>query len=647
MSQIAIWKPNSKSISNLQITKFIEFVNNKHDLNINNYQQLHQFSINEASHFWQAVVEFCEIDFIRQSDTVFVEGNHKIDSEWFVGGTLNYAQNILKNRSDKIAIEFENEKGEYCQYSYQDIYSQVARLQFFLKQKGIKKDDVVAGFLPNIPQTIIAMLATTSLGAIWTSTSPDFGFEGVVDRFGQVEAKILFTTDAYYYNGKAHDCLEKVKIIREKIPSIENVVLIPFVNPKAETRDSISWNNALDNHNQEVYSEPVEFKHPLYILYSSGTTGKPKCIVHGHGGILLQHKKELILHSNVTPDSKLFYFTTCGWMMWNWMVSTLTTGAGLFIYDGSPFYPDGNRLLDMVEKYKITHFGTSAKWISAIEKAGVIPNHNRQFENLTTIFSTGSPLMPENYDFVYKNWKSDVCLSSISGGTDICSCFALGNPALPVYKGELQCLGLGLDVAILNDDGERVFGEAGELSCMNAFPAMPVKFWNDSNNEKYKSAYFDKFDNIWCHGDLAKITENQGLTIYGRSDATLNPGGVRIGTAEIYRQVEKLPEVVESIAVGQDWDGDVRVILFVVLHNKMQLNEELTNKIKTTIRSNTTPRHIPAKVIQVTAIPKTLSGKIVEIAVRNVIHNRPVNNTDALANPEALEQYQNLPELQN
>ncbi len=663
-----IWKPNTSTIENLNISQFQAFINQKFSKNMKNHQQLHQFSIENAADFWQSIVDFCAIEFIQPATNVVEYGQHKIDTNWFIGGKLNYAQNILKHRNDKISIEFENEKGDLISITYNELYKQVARLQFFLKQQGIVKGDVVAGFLPNIIETIVAMLATTSLGAIWTSTSPDFGFEGVVDRFGQVEAKIMFVVDGYYYNGKTHDCLEKAKIIAEKIPSIKKVVVINFTSDE-ETMDSrlrgsdgndygnegigcgsdvknfTSWGSALKNKSQEIHFEPVDFKHPLYILYSSGTTGKPKCIVHGHGGILLQHKKELVLHSNISENDKLFYFTTCGWMMWNWMVSTLTTGATLFLYDGSPFYPDGNRLLDMVDKHEITHFGTSAKWISAIEKAGIIPNNNREFKNLTTIFSTGSPLMPENYDYVYSQWKSNVCLSSISGGTDICSCFALGNPALPVYKGELQCLGLGLDVAILNDDGERVFNETGELSCMNAFPAMPVRFWNDKDNTKYKAAYFEKFDNIWCHGDLAKITEHNGLTIYGRSDATLNPGGVRIGTAEIYRQVDNMDEVIESIAVGQNWDNDVRVVLFVILQDDIQLDEGLIKKIKTTIRTNTTPRHVPAKVIQVTAIPKTLSGKIVEIAVRNVIHNRPETNTDALANPDALEQYKDLKEL--
>ncbi len=669
-----IWKPNTSTIENLNISQFQAHINRNFSKNTKNHQQLHQFSIDNTAEFWQSIVDFCAVEFIQPATKIVEYGQHKIDTNWFVGGKLNYAQNILKHRNDKIAIQFENEKNDLTSVTYNELYKQVAQLQFYLKQQGIVKGDVVAGFLPNMIETIVAMLATTSLGAVWTSTSPDFGFEGVVDRFGQVEAKIMFVADGYYYNGKTHDCLEKAKIIAEKIPSIEKVVVINFTQNE-EALDSrlrgndggdygndengcnndlidnvntnfISWNSTLDNHNQEVYFEPVDFKHPLYILYSSGTTGKPKCIVHGHGGILLQHKKELVLHSNVSESDKLFYFTTCGWMMWNWMVSTLTTGASLFLYDGSPFYPDGNRLLDMVDKQEITHFGTSAKWISAIEKADIIPNKNRDFKKLTTIFSTGSPLMPENYDYVYSQWKQDVCLSSISGGTDICSCFALGNPALPVYKGELQCLGLGLDVAILNDNGERVFNETGELSCMNAFPAMPVSFWNDKDNAKYKSAYFEKFDNIWCHGDLAKITEHNGLTIYGRSDATLNPGGVRIGTAEIYRQVDNMDEVLESIAVGQDWDNDVRVVLFVILANDIELNNALIKKIKTTIRTNTTPRHVPAKVIQVTAIPKTLSGKIVEIAVRNVIHNRPVTNTDALANPEALEEYRNLKELE-
>ncbi len=646
ISSNAIWQPKQENLPSINITLFEKFINKIHQKSLSNYSQLHQFSVNKTTQFWQSVCDFCEIDFIQPSNQVVKYGEHKIDTQWFVGGSLNYAGNILKHRNDKVAVTFENENGDKSSISYNELYRKVAQLQHFLRNQGIKKDDVVAGFLPNIIEAIIAMLATTSLGAIWTSTSPDFGFEGVVDRFGQVQAKLMFVTDGYYYNGKAHDCLEKAKIIKDKIDSIEKVIVIDFTHSQVELpTDFISWNNALNNKNREVHIEAVDFKHPLYILYSSGTTGKPKCIVHGHGGILLQHKKELVLHSNVNADDTLFYFTTCGWMMWNWMVSTLTTGASLYLYDGSPFYPDGNRLLDIVDDNKITHFGTSAKWISAIEKAGVIPNNKRKFTELTTIFSTGSPLMPENYDYVYSQWKNDVCLSSISGGTDICSCFALGNLALPVYKGELQCLALGLDVAVLDDDGKRLFDETGELSCMNAFPAMPVKFWNDKGNKKYKAAYFEKFNDIWCHGDLVKITKHGGLTIYGRSDATLNPGGVRIGTAEIYRQVDNMGEVIESIAIGQDWDNDVRVVLFVILQDGLKLDDDLIKKIKSTIRANTTPRHVPAKVIQVNAIPKTLSGKIVELAVKNVVHGRPVTNTDALANPEALEQFGNLREL--
>lgn len=645
MSKQPIWKPSQSGIDNLNITKFQHYINQKFAMNINDYQQLHRFSINETAKFWQSVVDFCEIDFIQPATSVVTYGEHMLDSRWFINGKLNYAQNILKYNNTKTAIEFENENGVYSSITYNQLYTKVAKLQYFLKQQGIVKGDIVAGFLPNIIETIIAMLATTSIGAVWTSTSPDFGFEGVVDRFGQVEAKILFTTDGYFYNGKTHDCIEKVRVVASQIASIKQVVVIPFANTNWHNCDFITWNEALNNDKEKVVFEPVDFSHPLYILYSSGTTGKPKCIVHGTGGILLQHKKELVLHSDVNIDDKLFYFTTCGWMMWNWMVSTLSTGATLVLYDGSPFYPDGNRLLDIVDKYKVTHFGTSAKWISAIEKADIIPNKGREFAQLRTILSTGSPLMPENYDYVYSQWKTDVCLSSISGGTDICSCFALGNPALPVYKGELQCLGLAMEVAILNDAGLAVFNEMGELSCLNAFPAMPVSFWNDEDNKKYKSAYFEKFANIWCHGDLAKITTHNGLTIYGRSDATLNPGGVRIGTAEIYRQVDNMPEVTESIAIGQDWDNDVRVVLFVVLQDNLTLDDILITKIKTTIRTNTTPRHVPAKIIQVTAVPKTLSGKLVEIAVRNIIHNRPVTNTDALSNPEALEQYKNLSEL--
>ncbi len=646
-SQPPIWKPKDSQLNSLNITKFQNFINSKYHRSLQDYQQLHQFSVEKTAEFWQSIVEFCEIDFIETPtpalENVIIKAQHKIATQWFVGSKLNYAANILKHNNNKTAITFENEAGKKSQLSYQQLYHRVAQLQHFLIQQGIKKGDVVAGFLPNTTETIIAMLATTALGAIWTSTSPDFGFEGVVDRFGQVNAKLMFVADGYFYNGKTHDCLQKAEHIFAKIDSIEKVVVIDFVASNTKLNDNfISWENALDNNNRHVHIQAVDFKHPLYILYSSGTTGKPKCIVHGHGGMLLQHKKELILHSNLKDNDTLFYFTTCGWMMWNWMASALCVGASLYLYDGSPFYPDGNRLLDITNDNDITHFGTSAKWISAIEKAGIKPNHQRSFKQLSTIFSTGSPLMPENYDYVYENWKKDICLSSISGGTDICSCFALGNPALAVFKGELQCLGLGMDVAILDDNGKRLFNETGELSCMNAFVAMPVKFWNDAENKKYKAAYFEKFDNIWCHGDLAKITKHGGLTIYGRSDATLNPGGVRIGTAEIYRQVDNMPEVLESIAIGQDWQNDVRVILFVILKDSLQLDEDLIKKIKNTIRSNTTPRHVPAKIIQVTAIPKTLSGKIVEIAVKNTVHGRKVTNTDALANPESLQQYNDL-----
>lgn len=645
MANQAHWIP--KQTEHLKIVQFRNLINQKYSQNLSNYADLHQFSTENREEFWQTLADFCDVTWNQQASEVLLRAEHMIDDKWFVGSRLNYAENILKHTGNTTAITSIKENGETQILSFDELYQAVAKFQQHLIAQGVTKGDRVAALMPNCAETIIAMLATTALGAVWTSTSPDFGVEGVVDRFGQVQAKILITANAYHYNGKVHSCLDKIEKITQRIPSIEQTVIVPFVedHPIELSQPFIAWKDALHASAKTVNFEPVEFHHPLFILYSSGTTGKPKCIIHGTGGILLQHKKELMLHSELNPEDTLFYFTTCGWMMWNWMVSGLTVGASLLLYDGSPFYPDGNRLLDIAESHQVTHFGTSAKWISAIQKAGIEPQKGRNFESLRAIFSTGSPLMPESYDYVYQQWKNEVCLSSISGGTDICSCFALGNPALPVFKGELQCLGLGMDVKILNDSGEPVLNEAGELSCVQSFPVMPVGFWDDADFAKYKSAYFETFENIWCHGDLAKITSNGGLVIYGRSDATLNPGGVRIGTAEIYRQVEKLDEVIESIAVGQSWQEDVRVILFVVLKPELELDQNLIDKIKLQVRNNTTPRHVPAKILQVTEIPKTLSGKIVELAVKKTIHGKAVNNTDALANPEALEQYKNRPEL--
>ena len=648
MSDPMLWQPNAATLPNTQLSQFIDHLKEQTGLELTDYDALHKWSVDNRGAFWSAVMNFCGVIHHQPASTDLIDDGHMIEAQWFPGMTLNFAENLLRHQGEDCALIFESESGKCRQYSFDQLRREVARVQQQLHNCGVGYGDRVAGFLPNLPETIIAMLATTSLGAVWSSTSPDFGINGVVDRFGQIEPKVLFTANAYEYNGKVHDCLEKITEIVAQIDSIRHTVVIHFAATDQALPDGTvyldDWLAGTDP-DLPLNFTPVPFDHPLYILYSSGTTGKPKCIVHRTGGILLQHLKELMLHSNVAEGKRLFYFTTCGWMMWNWMASTLATGASLVLYDGSPFYPGGERLFNLIDAHQITHFGTSAKWISAVEKAGIQPAVSHQLDSLEVMFSTGSPLMPESFDFVYRDIKADVCLSSISGGTDICSCFALGNSNLPVYRGQLQCLGLGMAVKILDDQQQALIGTPGELACDRAFPSMPVSFWQDEDHRKYKAAYFDKYDNIWCHSDRAEITAEGGMIIYGRSDTTLNPGGVRIGTAEIYRQVESLDEITESIVVGQEWQDDTRVVLFVVLQPGHQLNDELQQKIRHTIRQNTTPRHVPAKIIAVSEIPKTISGKIVEVAVRDVIHGKIVANTDALANPEALKLYANLPEL--
>ncbi|MBS0438611.1 MAG: acetoacetate--CoA ligase [Proteobacteria bacterium] len=641
-----IWEPGAERIERANMNRFIRFVREQTgNEDIRRYAPLYDFSIRQPAKFWKFVWEFCGIRATGDLDPVLIDGDKMPGAKWFPNVRLNFAQNLLRHRDDRVALIARNEWGHNREITYAQLHEEVGKLAHALKMAGVGMGDRVAGFMPNIPETVIAMLATASLGATWSSCSPDFGINGVVDRFGQIAPKVLFTADKYGYGGKQFDCLEKIRGVLAKIPGVEKLVVIPY-SGEAVKLDGIAnatlWPDFLGAEKHALEFTPTPFDHPLYIMYSSGTTGVPKCIVHGAGGTLIQHLKELVLHTDLKREDKIFYYTTCGWMMWNWLVSSLAVGASVVLYDGSPFHPDGNVLWDMADEVGISILGTSAKWISAVEKAGIKPRESHKLLALKTILSTGSPLADESFDYVYRDVKERVMLASISGGTDIVSCFALGNPLLPVYRGELQCRGLGLKVEILDDAGKPVRGEKGELSCAAPFPCMPVGFWNDPDGAKYKNAYFSKVENVWCHGDHALLTEHDGIVIYGRSDAVLNPGGVRIGTAEIYRQVQQVPEVLESIAVGQDWDHDVRVVLFVRLREGLTLDDALRDRIRKQIRDNTTPRHVPAKILQVTDIPRTISGKITEIAVREAIHGRPVKNTDALANPQALEQFRHV-----
>jgi len=644
-----LWQPNPDRIERSNLRRFIHHVRTQVDGQVNNYPALYDFSIKAPEKFWTAVWDFCGIRASGEREPVLVDGAQMPGARFFPQVTLNFAENLLRFRDERTALAFRSEVGHARELSYAELYDQVSLLAQALRNAGIGVGDRVAGLVPNIPDTVIAMLATTSLGAVWSSCSPDFGIDGVVDRFGQIEPKVLFTADAYVYGGKTHDCLAKVASIQQRLPSVQQLIVLPYLDQNPDLT-GLQHAQLLADFTRDYQPTSIAFvrlpwSQPLYILYSSGTTGVPKCIVHGAGGTLIQHLKELVLHTDVKREDRLFYYTTCGWMMWNWLVSGLAVGATVCLFDGSPFYPDGAVLWNLVDELGISIFGTSAKYLSAIEKAGIVPADSHKLLNLKTLLSTGSPLAPESFDYVYRAIKPQLLLGSISGGTDIVSCFALACPLLPVYRGELQTRGLGMKVAILDDDARPVRETPGELACTAPFPSMPVGFFNDADGSKYHAAYFERFDNIWCHGDWATLTQHDGIVIHGRSDATLNPGGVRIGTAEIYRQVERIEEVLESIAIGQDFNHDVRVILFVRLRPNLVLDDALRTRIQREIREHTTPRHVPAKIIQVADIPRTLSGKMVELAVRNVVHGRPVRNADALANPQALELYRDLPEL--
>ena len=655
-----LWEPSPQRIAHANLTAFARKLGEAQGTSLPDYEALWRWSTENPEAFWRAVWEDGGV-IGTQGKRTLVDGQRMPGAKWFPDARLNFAQNLLERRPADDAgdsLVFWGEDRVKRRLSHAQVRSSASQVAAALSAQGLKVGDRVAGYLPNLPETIIAMLGAVSKGCIWSSCSPDFGVQGVLDRFGQIAPRVLFTVDGYWYNGKPIAILDKVAEIVEKLPSVERVVVVPYLeegiggaNEFPALRGVSTW---------EAFTAPfpggaidyelLPFDHPLYILYSSGTTGVPKCIVHGAGGTLLQHLKEHRLHGDVKPGDRLFYFTTCGWMMWNWLASGLSAGATLLLFDGSPFVSRGHVLWELADTERMTHFGTSAKYVDALRKVALVPVKDYALKPLRTMFSTGSPLAPESFDYVYEAIKHDICLSSISGGTDIVSCFVLGNPTLPVWRGEIQCRGLGMAVDAFADDGEPAPpGERGELVCTKPFPSMPIAFWNDPDGSKYRAAYFERFPGAWCHGDYIEITQHGGVIIHGRSDATLNPGGVRIGTAEIYRQVEQLPEVVESIVIGQDWPpgevGDVRVVLFVKLREGLLLDAALTDRIQKHVRANTTPRHVPAKIVQVHDIPRTKSGKIVELAVRDVVHGREPKNLEALANPEALEQFRDREEL--
>ena len=639
-----LWKPSNTSTL---LTDYIKFLKKNNLHYYQNYSNLHNWSIEKKEIFWKSIWDFTNI-VGEYNDPVIINENDFINSKFFVNSKLNYAKNIIKKNNHDSAIVFYSEQNHYRKISWSDLKINVNKFANYLKKQGIKKGDIIGAVLPNIPETVIAFLGSAKIGAIWSSCSADFGADAIIDRFEQIKPKILIVADYYYYNNKKIDTLAKVKELKNSISSIKKIIIIPYeaIYLKYETNfDYENWLSIISDNDELFEDEIFEFNTPLYILYSSGTTGQPKCIVHGAGGSLLQHKKEHQLHCNMTPNSKIFYFTTCGWMMWNWLVGALSSGATILLFDGFPMYKKDDLLFEFVSEEKVTLFGVSAKYIDTLNNNGVVPKNNHDFSKLRTICSTGSPLSKDGFKYIYNNIKEDVHLASISGGTDIVSCFVLGNLFQSVHVGEIQNRGLGMDVDIFDEKGLSIKNTKGELVCKKPFPSMPVKFWNDVDDKKYRSSYFEKYNNIWNHGDFAKITDNGGFIIYGRSDTTLNPGGVRLGTAEIYSEVEKFEEIKESIVIGQTWNNDIRIVLFVVLNDGYKLTSETIDKIKKTIKINASPRHVPSKIISILDIPKTKNGKLVELAVKQTLEGKPIKNLDALANPESLKQFKNIKEL--
>jgi len=649
-----LWTPSTKAINHSQMIAFMQFINKTYPLNIENYKALHQWSIQHPEDFWSSIWDFFDIIATKKSESILINKNIMEKARWFEGAQLNFAQNLLRHRHHHPALIAINEQNELLKLHYDELFQQVSICASQLKTYGLQSSDRVVACLPNSLETVIAMLATASLGGIWSSCSPDFGTKALIDRFQQIQPKILFITNGHHYKGQSHDHSEKIKTLQLALPSLKHTIILPFLDTprhKFNAKNTCYWHEMLQSAAPVAHKDfqfvSLPFNHPLYILYSSGTTGAPKCIIHGAGGTLLQHIKELRLHTDLSAKDTIFFHTTCGWMMWHWLVSSLTVGATIILYEGSPFFPNTHRLLDLIDQTKITVFGVGASIIEHFEKTQLNPKTSHSLKSLRTILTTGSPLYPKNFDFIYRSIKKDVCVSSISGGSDIISCFALGNPILPVYRGELQCLGLGMDVKIFDPRGNSLgVQQKGELVCTSPFPSMPLGFWNDPQGEKYHHAYFNQYPNVWRHGDYALRTKHDGLIILGRSDTTLNPGGIRIGTAEIYQQIEFFEEeIVDCMAVGQQWRQHERIILFVVMRPKKFLTPVLAEEIKNNLRNTLSPHHVPKKIIAVPALPRTLNGKLAEIAVKNIINHRPVTNQEALADPKSLNYFQNLPAL--
>ncbi len=646
-----LWKIDKEKINRTNLAKYSDFIKRNYNINSeNDFEKIWQWSIDNPKFFWKSIWDFTKVKGY-QGKNLLRESNIFFKNRFFPEAKLNYAENLLVKNNDELSIIFKSENGYKNNLSWKNLNLRVEEISAWMKENGIKKGDRIAAYMPNIPETVIAYISTATLGGIWSSCSPDFGTAGVIDRFSQISPKILFIGDKYYYNGKKINVIERLPEILKKIPSIKKVVIVAYPGTEIEKNtkikiESYDWKELINKkNNNKIKYELLNFNDPLTILYSSGTTGKPKCICHGIGGVLLQHNKELQIHSDIRDKDRVFYFTTCGWMMWNWLIGALSSGATILLFDGFPMYKKDDLLFEFASEEKISLFGISAKYVDALNNKGIVPKNNYDLSNLRTICSTGSPLSHEGFKYIYNNIKKDLHLSSISGGTDIISCFVLGNLFQPVHAGEIQNRGLGMDVDIFDEKGSSIKNAKGELVCKKPFPSMPIKFWNDKEDKKYKSAYFEKYSNIWHHGDFAKITNKGGFVIFGRSDTTLNPGGVRLGTAEIYNVVEKFKEIQESIVIGQSWKNDIRIILFVVLNPGYSLNNEIKEKIKKAIRSDASPRHVPAKIISISEIPKTKNGKLVELAVKQSIEGESIKNLEALANPDSLRQFKNIKEL--